>query len=105
VYIFLIHEQTISKNDATCSRSATLGWRGLDISPRKNNEQPIPVAAWPPPAWWDYGFESRRGHGCLSLVHVVSYQIELSAKGRSIVQRSPTVCVCVCVCVYVSPCV
>jgi len=24
-----------------------------------------------PLAYWDYGFESRRGHGCLSLVSVV----------------------------------
>ena len=35
-----------SKNDAICSRSARLGWRGLDITPPKNNEQSIPVAAW-----------------------------------------------------------
>ena len=41
------------------------------------------------------------GHCCLSFVHVVSYQVELFAKGRSLVQRSPTVCVCVCVCVCV----
>jgi hypothetical protein len=48
-------------------------------------------------ACWDCGFESRRGHCCLSLVYVVSYQVELSAEGRALVQRSPTLCVCVCV--------
>jgi hypothetical protein len=32
---------------------------------------------------WDCGFESRRGVCC---------QVEVSAKGRSLVQRSPTVC-------------
>jgi hypothetical protein len=30
---------------------------------------------------WDYGFESRRGHGCLFLVGVVSCQVEVSAAG------------------------
>ena len=39
---------------------------------------------------WDCGFESRRGHGCLSLVSVVRCQVEVSASGRSLVQRSPT---------------
>ena len=54
------------------------------------------------PNCWDRGLESRRGHGCLSLVRVVRCQVEVSATGRSLVQRSPTDCgVCVCVCVYV----
>ena len=34
-----------------------------------------------PPACWDYGFESNRGHGCLSLVGVVCCQVEVSATG------------------------
>jgi hypothetical protein len=29
----------------------------------------------------DYGFESHRGHGCSSVVNVVCYQVEVSAKG------------------------
>jgi hypothetical protein len=45
-----------------------------------------------PLAYWDCGFESRRGHGCLSLVSVVCYQVEVSATGWSLVQRSPTDC-------------
>jgi uncharacterized membrane protein YccC len=36
-------------------------------------------------------FESHRGHGCLSLVSVCC-QVEVSATGRSLVQRSPTDC-------------
>ena len=36
------------------------------------------------------GFESRWGHGCLSLVSVVCCQVEVSATGRSLIQRSPT---------------
>jgi hypothetical protein len=45
----------------------------------------------------DWEFESRRGHWCLSLVSVVCGQVEVSATGQSLVQRSPTVCgVCVC---------
>ena len=43
-------------------------------------------------ACWDYKFESHRGHGCLSVVGVVSCQVEVSATGRSLVKRSPTGC-------------
>jgi hypothetical protein len=32
------------------------------------------------------------GHGCLSLVSVVCCQVEVSASGLSLVQRSPTIC-------------
>jgi hypothetical protein len=32
------------------------------------------------------------GHGCLSLVSVVCCQVEVSATGWSLVQRSPTEC-------------
>ena len=46
-----------------------------------------------PLACWDFRFDSRRGHGCLSLVSVVFCKIEVSVAGRSFVQRSPTVCV------------
>jgi len=45
------------------------------------------------------------GYGCLSIVTVACCQVEVSATGRSLVQRSPTecvVCVCVCVCVSLS---
>ena len=41
------------------------------------------------------GFESRRGHGCLSVVSVVSVVccwVEFSATGWSLVQRSPADC-------------
>jgi hypothetical protein len=44
-----------------------------------------------PLACWDCGFESRRRHGCLSLVSVVCCQV-VSATGRSLVQGSPTEC-------------
>jgi hypothetical protein len=37
-----------------------------------------------------FGFESPRGHGCMSLVSVVCCQVEVSATGGSLVQRSPT---------------
>jgi hypothetical protein len=43
---------------------------------------------WPPPCW-DCGFESRRGHGCLSLLSVVCWKVWVSASGWSLVQRSP----------------
>jgi hypothetical protein len=44
-----------------------------------------------PLALWDSGFESHRGHGCLS-VSVVCRHVEVSATGWSLVQRSPTDC-------------
>ena len=41
------------------------------------------------------------GHGCLSLKRVVCCQVEVSARGRSLVQRSPTDCgVSLCVIQY-----
>jgi hypothetical protein len=40
----------------------------------------------------DCGIESRRQHGCLSTVSVVCCQVQVSATGRSLVQRSPTEC-------------
>jgi len=45
-----------------------------------------------PLACWDRGFESHRGHGCLSVVSVVFCQVEVSATDWSLVQRSPTDC-------------
>jgi hypothetical protein len=36
--------------------------------------------------------KSHRGHGCLSVVSVVCCQVEVSATGWSLVQRSPTEC-------------
>jgi hypothetical protein len=44
-----------------------------------------------PLAGWDCGFESTCGHGCLSLLTVVYFQVEAPVKGRSLVQRSPAV--------------
>ena len=38
------------------------------------------------------GFESRRGHGGLSVVIIVCCQVEASASGSSLGQRSPTDC-------------
>ena len=40
-----------------------------------------------PLACWNCGFESRRGHGSLPVMSVVCCQVELSATGRSYVQR------------------
>jgi hypothetical protein len=61
-----------------------------------SSDVPIQVAA--PGKAWVYGrlmglwFESRLGHGCPCLVSVVCCQVEVSATGRSLVQRSPTEC-------------
>jgi len=52
------------------------------------------------------GSDSTGGCGVdvLSLVNVVCCQVEVFAMGRSVVQRSPTMCVCVCVSLSVSRC-
>ena len=36
-----------------------------------------------------YHGRSRRGHGCLSVVSVMCFQVEVSSTGRSLVQTSP----------------
>jgi hypothetical protein len=46
--------------------------------------------------------KSRRRLGCLSVVSFVRYHEEVSATGRSLVQRSPTDC-CVSLCVIQKP--
>jgi hypothetical protein len=43
-----------------------------------------------PLACWDRGFKSRRRHGCLSCTVFVCCQVEVTATGWSLVQRSPT---------------
>ena len=54
-------------------------------------------------AFRDCAFESRRGHEYLSLVGAVCCQVEVSATGRSHVQRSCIECVCVSLSVIVKP--
>ena len=46
---------------------------------------------WRPLAWWDCGFESQRRLD-VSLMNIVCCQVEFSATGWSLVQRSPTKC-------------
>jgi hypothetical protein len=65
---------------------------------RPQPEEPIPVAARCK-VWFCgrtlagiVGSNSAWGHGCLSLVSDVYCQVEVSATGRSLVQRSPTEC-------------
>ena len=60
----------------------------------------IGQSLWPSSLWrgatadrfWDCRFESRREHGRLSLASVVCCQVEVSATGRSLVQKSSTEC-------------
>jgi hypothetical protein len=61
---------------------------------------PVCRSLWPhdlksgsvPACFWVCGFESRRGHGFLSLVSVVCCQVEVSAAVRSLVQGRLTKC-------------
>ena len=41
---------------------------------------------------WECLFESRRWHGCLSVVSVVCCKVEVSASNRTLVQRILTEC-------------
>ena len=45
-----------------------------------------------PFVFWDFGFESCRGHGYLSPVNVICCPVQVSVKGWWLVQRCPTVC-------------
>jgi hypothetical protein len=63
---------SISVSDECCVLSGRVGQRPL--------------------ACWDCEFESRRGHLYLSLMSVVRCHVEVSATGRSLVQRSSTEC-------------
>jgi hypothetical protein len=45
--------------------------------------------------------KNHRGHGCLSVVSVVCCQVEVSATGWSLVERSPTECGVFKMCVIV----
>jgi hypothetical protein len=46
-----------------------------------------------PLAYFDREFESLKGRGCLFVVYVVFYQVEVLAKSRSLVQRLVSSCV------------
>jgi hypothetical protein len=43
-------------------------------------------------AFWDYGFESLLEQGRPSLFNVLFFQVEISATGRFLVQRSRSEC-------------
>jgi len=93
----LLSEQTGKLfTDGKCFTSRTDGW-SFTKQPQKINGLksvtclPVPVAAQskgvglPPLACWDRGFETHRGHGCLSVVSVVCCQVEVSAMSWSLV--------------------
>jgi hypothetical protein len=73
----------------------------LKINPVEPSGRAVKYVSLRSLAGWDCGFESLRGHGCLSLVSVVCCQVEVFSTGRSLVQRSPTECVCDTKCVQV----
>jgi len=73
--------------------SRRMWWAVIEVRPictiylfeKIQNHLPIPVAAH---LLWL--FESRGSHGFLCFVNVVCCQVEVSATGRSLLQRSPT---------------
>jgi len=45
-----------------------------------------------PLSGWNCGFEFHQGYGCLSIVYIVCFKVEVSATGQSHVQRSHIQC-------------
>jgi hypothetical protein len=65
-------------------RSEKTPFNSFPVNPKAVGLRPL--------SCWDYGFESRHGHGCLSVVSVVCYQVEVPATVLSTIQRSLTEC-------------
>ena len=92
------HHQHHHHLSTLCSTSGNKGkFRGVTIHRQLVLYLPITVArrskaSLRPIACWDCGFESRRGHGRVSVVSVLCCQVEVSATGWSLFQRSPTDC-------------
>ena len=85
-----------------------LTWKLFNVSKENNVADPGGRAVYGvvlrPLASWGYGFESRKGKGCLSVLNVV-WVSEVSAKGPiTHWEESYQVCVCVFVCVCVCVC-
>jgi hypothetical protein len=80
---------TVRLKDKT---NETYGWMLINEGREGNAKRPSCSRSQWPFACWDCGFESRRGHGYLSVVTVVCCQVEVSATGWSLVQRSSTEC-------------
>jgi len=85
-------------------------FKGTGRSRVMNTQPPISVvvqsAAWVcgRPFAGITGFESLRGNGYISFVNIVYCQVEVSATGRFLAQRNPTVCACMCVSAFVIKC-
>ena len=76
---------------SVASRTSRKQEVSLHIYSHISTSKRICRSQWPL-ACWDCGFESHRGHGCLSVVTVLCCKVEISATNWSLVQRSPTDC-------------
>ena len=65
------------------------GGTTYDITKVLYGDRAVLGVCLPPFVSWGCGFESCRGHGCLSFV---SCQVEIAESGWTLVQRSPTDC-------------
>jgi hypothetical protein len=57
-------------------------WISLNVSRADPSGHAVKGAFLRSLAYWDGGFESGLGHGCLSVVSVVFCQVEVSVTGR-----------------------
>jgi hypothetical protein len=65
------------------------GWSLIQSSPTECSHM-IQGVGLQSLACWDCEFESHKGHGCLSLVSIACFQVQVSASGWSLIQSSPT---------------
>ena len=82
--------------DKYCHKSEPLReyveWGEKDNAGNRYFASPSCRADYGPLIYWDCGFESHQGHGCLSFVSVVCCLVEVSSSRWSLVRRSPIKC-------------
>jgi len=83
--------RTVSVGDTGISAmKILLCWYTCDRTKPAPSDRAVYSVCLSPLALWDCGFESLRRCGCLSVMSIVSCQVQVFATGYSLVQRSPT---------------
>ena len=94
--LFTLYTQDVLKLKKNNSGAKGLMWLNVWAGPSGRAVWDVVLR---PLACWDCGFESHRGHECLSVMCVVCWcQVEVSATSWSFAQRSPNRLWCVSMC-------
>ena len=92
-YCALVSQPTFDfRRTATVIKVIKLHNQELNICTADFSSRAVSGVGLRPLSWWECGFESRRDHKCLPPVNVVCCHVEVSERGRLLVQRSPTDC-------------